>query len=96
MPSQRIQPDLVILGRDVAGEDGLPICRRLYAHERFPILMWCSKADEIDRVVVLETGATTISSSHLDPRAHRGAARNASARARTQSPLSGDSPWAIW
>ena len=53
----RARPDLVILDVMLPGEDGLSICRRLYAHERFPILMLSAKADEIDRVVGLETGA---------------------------------------
>jgi two-component system, OmpR family, response regulator len=53
----RIRPDLMILDVMLPGEDGLSICRRLYAHERFPILMLSAKSDEIDRVVGLETGA---------------------------------------
>jgi two-component system, OmpR family, response regulator len=53
----RTRPDLVILDVMLPGEDGLSICRRLYAHERFPILILSAKSDEIDRVVGLETGA---------------------------------------
>lgn len=53
----RTRPELVILDVMLPGEDGLSICRRLHAHERFPILMLSAKADEIDRVVGLETGA---------------------------------------
>jgi len=53
----RVRPDLVILDLMLPGEDGLSICRRLYAHERFPILILSAKSDEIDRVVGLETGA---------------------------------------
>ena len=53
----RTRPDLVILDVMLPGEDGLSICRRLHAHERFPILMLSAKSDEIDRVVGLETGA---------------------------------------
>jgi DNA-binding response OmpR family regulator len=53
----RTRPDLVILDLMLPGEDGLSICRRLYAHERFPILILSAKADEVDRVVGLETGA---------------------------------------
>ena len=53
----RMRPDLVILDLMLPGEDGLSICRRLYAQERFPILILSAKADEIDRVVGLETGA---------------------------------------
>jgi two-component system OmpR family response regulator len=53
----RARPDLVILDLMLPGEDGLSICRRLYAHERFPILILSAKSDEVDRVVGLETGA---------------------------------------
>src|SRR3981189_1099295 len=53
----RTRPDLVILDLMLPGEDGLSICRRLYAHERFPIFILSAKSDEIDRVVGLETGA---------------------------------------
>jgi two-component system OmpR family response regulator len=53
----RTRPDLVILDIMLPGEDGLSICRRLYAHERFPILILSAKSAEIDRVVGLETGA---------------------------------------
>jgi two-component system, OmpR family, response regulator len=51
------RPDLVILDLMLPGEDGLSICRRLHAHERFPILILSAKSDEVDRVVGLETGA---------------------------------------
>jgi DNA-binding response OmpR family regulator len=53
----RTRPDLLILDLMLPGEDGLSICRRLYAHERIPILILSAKSDEIDRVVGLETGA---------------------------------------
>ncbi len=53
----RTRPDLVILDLMLPGEDGLSICRRLYVHERFPMLILSAKADEVDRVVGLETGA---------------------------------------
>ncbi|HEY4210263.1 MAG TPA: response regulator transcription factor [Steroidobacteraceae bacterium] len=53
----RTQPQLVILDVMLPGEDGLSICRRLHAHERCSILMLSAKAEEIDRVAGLETGA---------------------------------------
>jgi two-component system, OmpR family, response regulator len=53
----RIRPELVILDVMLPGEDGLSICRRLYANERCPILMLSAKSEEIDRVAGLETGA---------------------------------------
>ncbi|MCK1638111.1 response regulator transcription factor [Bradyrhizobium sp. 157] len=54
---QRQRPDLLVLDLMLPGEDGLSICRRLRAHEDFPILMLTAKSDEVDRVVGLEMGA---------------------------------------
>jgi len=53
----KTRPELVILDVMLPGEDGLSICRRLYAQERCPILILSAKSDEIDRVAGLETGA---------------------------------------
>jgi DNA-binding response OmpR family regulator len=53
----RTQPSLVILDVMLPGEDGYSICRRLHAHHNCAILMLSAKADELDRVVGLETGA---------------------------------------
>jgi len=83
----RIQPDLVILDVMLPGEDGLSICRRLYAHERFPILMLSAKADEIDRVVGLETGADDYLVKPFGPRELIARVRAMLRRGpRTQSP----------
>jgi len=50
--------DLVILDLMLPGMEGLELCRRLRARERYiPILMLTAKSSEIDRVVGLEIGA---------------------------------------
>ena len=50
--------DLVILDLMLPRMDGLEICRRLRASERYtPILMLTAKSSEIDRVLGLELGA---------------------------------------
>jgi DNA-binding response OmpR family regulator len=50
--------DLVILDVMLPRMDGLQICRRLRAAERYtPIMMLTSKSSEIDRVLGLELGA---------------------------------------
>jgi two-component system OmpR family response regulator len=64
----RTRPELVILDLMLPGEDGLSICRRLYAHERCPILILSAKSDEIDRVVGLETGADDYLVKPFSPR----------------------------
>ncbi len=50
--------DLVVLDLMLPGIDGLEVCRRLRAAERYtPILMLTAKSSELDRVVGLEMGA---------------------------------------
>jgi len=60
-------PDLVLLGCDVAWLNGLDVCRQLRRRgfER-PIIMLTAKGEEIDRVVGLEIGQTTTLRSLLD------------------------------
>jgi two-component system OmpR family response regulator len=84
----RMRPDLVILDLMLPGEDGLSICRRLYAHERFPILILSAKSDEIDRVVGLETGADDYLVKPFGPRELIARVRAMLRRGpRVQSPL---------
>lgn len=50
--------DAVILDLMLPGMQGLELCRRLRAHERYiPILMLTAKSSEMDRVAGLEIGA---------------------------------------
>jgi DNA-binding response OmpR family regulator len=50
--------DLLILDLMLPGIDGLEICRRVRASERYtPILMLTARSDEVDRVLGLELGA---------------------------------------
>ena len=50
--------DLIILDLMLPGMDGLEICRRVRAKNRYvPILMLTAKSSEADRVVGLELGA---------------------------------------
>ena len=50
--------DLVVLDLMLPGLDGLEVCRRLRAEERYtPILMLTARSGERDRVTGLETGA---------------------------------------
>jgi DNA-binding response OmpR family regulator len=56
--AQATSYDLVILDVMLPRLDGLQICRRLRASDRYtPILMLTSKSSEIDRVLGLELGA---------------------------------------
>jgi DNA-binding response OmpR family regulator len=50
--------DLIILDLMLPGVDGLEICRQVRANKNYtPILMLTAKAEEIDRVLGLESGA---------------------------------------
>ena len=50
--------DLIILDITLPGMDGLEVCRKLRAQEiNTPVLMLTAKAEEIDKVLGLETGA---------------------------------------
>jgi DNA-binding response OmpR family regulator len=50
--------DLIILDLKLPGMDGLEVCRKLRAQNRYtPILMLTSKSSELDRVLGLEMGA---------------------------------------
>lgn len=84
----RTRPDLLILDVMLPGEDGLSICRRLSAHEHFPILMLSAKSEEIDRVVGLETGADDYLVKPFGPRELIARVRAMLRRGpRVQSPL---------
>ncbi|HEY6921854.1 MAG TPA: response regulator transcription factor [Steroidobacteraceae bacterium] len=84
----RTRPDAVILDLMMPGEDGLSICRRLHAHELFPILILSAKSDEIDRVVGLETGADDYLVKPFGPRELVARVRAMLRRGpRTQAPL---------
>jgi len=55
---EREDIDLVVLDLMLPGLDGLEVCRRLRAAERYtPILMLTARSSELDRVVGLEVGA---------------------------------------
>lgn len=56
-------PDLVLLDLRLPGIDGTEVCRRLRARSDVPIIVVTAKGEEIDRVVGLELGPTTTSSS---------------------------------
>lgn len=64
----RDKPDLVVLDLMLPGEDGLSICRR--ARERYdgPILMLTARADDLDQVLGLETGADDYVCKPVRPR----------------------------
>lgn len=51
-------PDLAVLDLALPGMDGLEICRRLrIRHPRLPIIILTARAEEVDRVLGLESGA---------------------------------------
>lgn len=54
----RERPDLIVLDLMMPGEDGLSVCRRIRAAgDEVPIIMLTARADPVDRVIGIETGA---------------------------------------
>jgi len=51
------KPDLVILDVLMPEMDGLEVCRRIRRESNVPIILLTSRAEEVDRVTGLETGA---------------------------------------
>ena len=51
------RPDIVLLDVMLPGKDGIEVCREIRAESDVPIVMLTAKADTLDVVVGLETGA---------------------------------------
>ncbi|MFI8466121.1 MAG: DNA-binding response regulator [Pseudomonas sp. K35] len=62
------RPDLVVLDLMLPGEDGLSICRRVRDRFDGPILMLTARADDLDQVLGLETGADDYVCKPVRPR----------------------------
>ena len=62
------RPDLVVLDLMLPGEDGLSICRRVRERYDGPILMLTARADDLDQVLGLETGADDYVCKPVRPR----------------------------
>ncbi|MBW3575956.1 MAG: response regulator transcription factor [Actinobacteria bacterium] len=54
---RRVPPDLVLLDVMLPGTDGLEVCRTIRADDDVPIIMLTARADPIDVVLGLESGA---------------------------------------
>lgn len=62
------RPDLVVLDLMLPGEDGLSICRKVRVRYEGPILMLTARADDLDQVLGLETGADDYVCKPVRPR----------------------------
>lgn len=62
------RPDLVVLDLMLPGEDGLSVCRKVRERYEGPILMLTARADDLDQVLGLETGADDYVCKPVRPR----------------------------
>ncbi len=62
------RPDLVVLDLMLPGEDGLSICSKVRHRYDGPILMLTARADDLDQVLGLETGADDYVCKPVRPR----------------------------
>ena len=62
------KPDLVMLDLMLPGMDGYQVCREIRKKSDTPIIMLSAKGETFDKVLGLELGGMTISSSRSKPR----------------------------
>ncbi len=62
------QPDLVLLDLMLPGRDGTEVCRMIRAESGVPIVMLTAKADTVDVVLGLESGADDYISKPFKPK----------------------------
>lgn len=66
---RRTPYDILLLDQNLAGEDGLSVCRRLRVDgQTMPILMLNTRDDAADRIIGLEMGADDCLGRSLQPR----------------------------
>jgi DNA-binding response OmpR family regulator len=65
---RRERPDLVVLDLMLPGLDGYEVCRQVQADLGVPVLMLSARADEVDVVVGLRTGADDYVTKPFSPR----------------------------
>ncbi|MCE1186489.1 response regulator [Zoogloea sp.] len=66
---KRLRPDLIVLDLMMPGLSGLDACRRLRVEQdEVPIIMLTARADLVDRIVGLESGADDYLGKPFDPR----------------------------
>lgn len=68
--------DLVVLDARLPGEDGFSLCRRLSTESRVPVIMLAQRADDLERIIGLETGADDYLTKPFNPRELLARARN--------------------
>ncbi|WP_228122323.1 response regulator transcription factor [Saccharothrix syringae] len=61
-------PDVVVLDLNIPGPDGLEVCRRLRGFSTAYVLMLTARADEVDKLVGLASGADDYLTKPFSPR----------------------------
>lgn len=62
------RPDFIVLDLMLPGMDGLTLCRELRAFSDVPVMMVTARAEEVDRLIGLETGADDYLCKPFSPR----------------------------
>jgi DNA-binding response OmpR family regulator len=62
------EPDVVVLDLNIPGPDGLEVCRRLRGFSTAYVLMLTARADEVDKLVGLASGADDYLTKPFSPR----------------------------
>ena len=60
--------DLIVLDLNLAGEDGLSLCRRCRSQRNIPVIMLTARSEPVDRIIGLEVGADDYITKPFDPR----------------------------
>lgn len=61
-------PDLVVLDLNLPDADGVDICRAIGHESQVPVIMLTARAEEVDRVIGLETGADDYVTKPFSPK----------------------------
>ncbi|MFD7658367.1 response regulator transcription factor, partial [Actinosynnema sp. NPDC059797] len=84
------EPDVVVLDLNIPSPDGLEVCRRLRGFSTAYVLMLTARADEVDKLVGLASGADDYLTKPFSPRELVARVHAVLRRPRTGGPVGAD------